>query len=85
MNTLESIKPKNNLAKSLLYKMMKLNLKPYVELFGGREYCIGIKVKNPTEATMIGMKLGSGWGCIDYDIRPKNNNFIVFREALIQK
>jgi len=84
MNTSMHPRAKNALAQKLLTKMMELGVRPCAGYFGGMQYCIGVRVCNPAEATILGMALGNGWGNIDFDLYPCGEQFVVFRDALAQ-
>lgn len=84
MNALVKPKAKNALAQKLLERMAELGVRSHAGFFGGRQYCLGVKVCNPAEAATIGMELGSGWGDIDFDLHPHGHQYVVFRDALVQ-
>jgi hypothetical protein len=80
-----NLEPRNNLSRSLLEVLGKIGVRGVGGYFGGKKYCVAVKVCSVGEAANIGMEIGSGWGEIDFDIWPNGTQFIVFRDALVQE
>lgn len=74
--------PQNEVAKKVLGHLPG-SFEPQGGYFGGRTYCIGVRVRNVGEAFELGINMGaeaSGFGDIGFD-KIGAQQYVVFRSA----